>query len=70
MASRLGMSRPTYYLKLKTDQEWTLKQLVDLNEMMHSISQDDILEVDCGKGTYQLEIKKIAKQKKKKALPT
>ena len=36
MASRLDISRSSYYLKLRTDQEWTLKQLVDLNEIGRS----------------------------------
>ena len=54
LAKKIGISRSSYYNKIKGNTDWTLKELVTLTEMC-----GEAVEVRSGDENYSVDIKKL-----------
>lgn len=59
-AAELGLSRTSYYNRLKGSQAWTLPELVILSELLKKVSEEETIEIECDASAYSVSIKKIA----------
>lgn len=56
LAKELGISKASLYYRLSGEQSWKLPELIRLNQLQQSVSDDDTIEVSCNGIDYLVRI--------------
>lgn len=56
IADELGINRQSLFYRLNGKRDWKLPELIKLSQLMKTVSDDDVLEIECGGTWYDVKI--------------
>lgn len=56
LADELGMKRQSLFYRMNGKCDWKLPELIKLSQLMKTVSDDDVLEIECGGTWYDVKI--------------